>query len=212
MDYDAAHSIARVFKDITDFRSRFTAAHSARVAVCAREIARALAFTGKDQRQIYLGGLMHDIGKLVVPNAILCKPSALTPEEYALVQQHPYYTYHVLARVRGFEQIAEWAAFHHERLDGKGYCMRLDRTGLDMGAKIVAVADVASAIAEERPYRGASEPSKVLRVLREMADEGRLEPVVVSVLADQYSFIMECAADAQAAEEARYTERYARIE
>jgi len=209
LDYEAARSIAGVFKDITDFRSRFTATHSARVAVCAEGIGQALAFTGKDLQQVYLAGLMHDIGKLVVPNSILCKPAKLTAEEFAVVRQHPYYTHHILARVRGFEQIAEWAAFHHERQDGSGYCKHLDRHHLDLGAKVVTVADVASAIAEDRPYRPSRGKAVVLRELRDMTAKGRLEPCIVEVFADHYDPIMERLVDAQAADETRYRERYA---
>jgi len=209
LDYEAARSIAGVFKDMTDFRSRFTATHSARVAVCAEGLGQALAFTGMDLQQVYLAGLMHDIGKLVVPNAILCKPAKLTAEEFDVVRQHPYYTHHILSRVRGFEQIAEWAAFHHERQDGSGYCKHLDSSDLELGAKVVAVADVAAAIAEDRPYRPSSGKEVVLRELRKMAAKNLLEHSVVEALADHYDPIMERLGDAQAADEARYRERYA---
>lgn len=77
----------------------------------------------------------------MVPSAILCKPGRLSAEEYAVVRQHPYHTHRIPARVRGFEQAADWAANHHERLDGSGYCKGLDHGELDLGAKIVAMAD-----------------------------------------------------------------------
>ena len=211
LDYTAARSIAGVFKDMTDFRSRFTATHSAGVTACARGIAEAFNFSGKDLQQIELAGLMHDIGKLIVPNAILCKTTPLTADEYAVIRQHAYQTYRVLSRVRGFEQIAEWASFHHERLDGSGYCERLGRAELDLGAKIVAVADVATAIAERRPYRAGGDVSKVLDALRGMCGSGLLEPRIVEALADNYDSIMGGAQSAQAADEARYLERYAAI-
>lgn len=211
LDYQAAYSIASVFKDMTDFRSRFTATHSTGVANCARGIAEVLAFAGKDLQQIELAGVLHDIGKLVVPNAILCKPTRLTPEEYAVVRQHPYYTHRILSRVRGFEQIAEWASYHHERLDGSGYCEQLGRTELDVGAKVVAVADVAIAIAERRPYRGPGDQATVLKELFGMAEKGMLESLIVEALADHFESIMTRARMAQEADEARYTERYAMI-
>jgi HD-GYP domain-containing protein (c-di-GMP phosphodiesterase class II) len=211
LDYEAARSIAAVFKDMTDFRSRFTATHSTGVAVCARGIGEALAFTGRDLQQIDLAGLIHDIGKLVIPNAILCKPTSLTQKEYAVVRQHPFYTHRILSGVRGFEQIAEWAGFHHERLDGSGYCKQLERSELDVGAKVVAVADVATAIAEHRPYREPGNESKVLDALREMSGRGLLEPRIVEALADNYQSIMAGTKDAQVNDEARYRERYAMI-
>lgn len=211
LDYEAARSVALVFKDMTDFRSRFTATHSAGVVACARGIAEILDFSGKDLQQIDLAGLMHDIGKLAVPNAILCKPTHLTPEEYGVIQQHAFQTYRILSRVRGFEQIAEWAASHHERLDGSGYCGHLGRADLDVGAKIIAVADVATAIAERRPYREPGTESMVLDALRAMSVRGLLEPRIVEALADNYKVIMGCSHNAQAADEARYFERYAMI-
>ena len=211
LGYEAAHSIASVFKDMTDFRSRFTATHSTGVATCARCIAEVLAFAGKDLQQIELAGVLHDVGKLVVPNAILCKPTRLTPEEYAVVRQHPYYTHRILSRVRGFEQIAEWASYHHERLDGSGYCEQLGRAELDVGAKIVAVADVAMAIAERRPYRDPGNEATVLNELLGMSERGLLEPQIVEALADNFSLIMARARSAQDADETRYIERYAMI-
>jgi HD-GYP domain-containing protein (c-di-GMP phosphodiesterase class II) len=209
LDYDAALSIAGVFKDMTDFRSHFTATHSVGVAACAYEIGEALAFTGMDLQQIYLAGLMHDIGKLVVPNSILCKTSALTPAEYTMVQQHPFYTYRVLSRVSGFEQIAEWAGFHHERLNGSGYCKHLSNSDLDMGAKVIAVADVATAIAESRPYRATGDHEDVLRDLREMTEKNLLEPLIVEVLADNYESATKYTSHAQAVDKVRYLERFA---
>lgn len=211
LDFAAARAIASVFKDMTDFRSRFTAAHSAGVACCARGIAQRLGFSGKDLQQIELAGFLHDIGKLVVPNAILCKPEKLTANEYAIVRQHPYYTHRILSRVRGFEQIAEWAAFHHERLDGSGYTNRLVRDDLDLGAKIIAVADVATAIAERRPYRGPGNETSVLNTLRKMVKEGLLEAAIVDTLATHYANIMGAVQVAQEADETRYIERYAAI-
>ena len=209
LDFNAARAIASVFKDITDFRSRFTATHSMGVAVCARGIAEKLSFSGSDLQQIELAGYLHDVGKLVVPNAILCKPAKLTADEYAVIRQHTFYTHRILSRVRGFEQIAEWASFHHERLDGSGYCARLGRQQLDLGAKIVAVADVATAIAERRPYRGPGDKGAVLGALREMCNHNLLETVVVEALSDHYPDIMGAMRAAQAADESRYQTRYA---
>ncbi len=211
LDFEAARAIAVVLKDITDFRSRFTASHSSGVAACARSLAQRLAFSGKDLQQIEIAGFLHDVGKLVVPNAILCKPERLTAEEYAIIRQHPFYTYRVLSRVRGFEQIAEWASYHHERLNGSGYPGRLERNALDVGAKIVAVADVASAIAESRPYRDQGNKETVISALRNMSAQKLLEPVIVEALTDDYDEIVGASLEAQAEDERRYQERYMTI-
>lgn len=212
LDYPAARAMSGVLKDITDFRSRFTASHSAGVACCARQIAERLSFSGKDLQQIELAGFLHDLGKLVVPNAILCKPGALTAWEYAVVRQHPYYTYRILSQVRGFEQIAEWAAFHHERLDGSGYPGGMDHQTLSLGAKVVAVADVAAAVAERRPYREPGGERAVLSALNQMGTQGLLDSTVIEALADNYVSIMGTMQAAQDADEQRYQSRYAQFD
>ena len=208
LDYEAARSIVSVFKDMTDFRSPFTATHSTGVAACARGIGKAMAFIGKELQQIDMAGLMHDIGKLVVPDAILCKPTGLTSNEYAVIKQHPYYTFRILSRIRGFEKIAEWAGFHHERNDGSGYSMRLKQEELDLGAKIVAIADVATAISESRPYREPGDKAAVLNALRKMSSKGTLEPIIIEALVDNYQSIMVEVLDCQAADKTRYIEYY----
>lgn len=211
LDFESALSVARVFKDMTDFRSRFTACHSEGVATCSKDIGEVLGFTGRDLQKIHLAGLLHDIGKLVVPDAILCKPTRLTPEEYRVIKQHPYQTLRIVSRVPGMEQIGEWAAFHHERLDGSGYCLHNQRADLDMGAKAVAVADVATAIAERRPYRQPGENAVVLDELRAMSASGLLDSRIVEALADHFAPIMAHVRNEQAADETRYAQRYATI-
>jgi len=204
VDYATAHSLAGVLKDMTDFRSRFTVTHSAGVAVCARGIAESLGFAEKDLQQIELAGCLHDIGKLVVPNAILCKPGPLDPAEYAFIRQHPHFTHRILAGVAGFEQVAEWAAFHHERLDGSGYCRGLKAGDLDLGTRVVAVADVATAIAERRPYRQPGDESAVLSALRNMADDQLLDANVVTAFSDGVAHIMSATRMAQEEDELRF--------
>lgn len=211
LDFEAALSVAGVLKDMTDFRSRFTACHSVGVATCSKDIGEVLGFTGRDLQQIHLAGLLHDIGKLAVPDAILCKPTRLTPDEYLVIKQHPYQTLRIVSRVRGMEQIGEWAAFHHERLDGSGYCLHNQLADLDMGAKAVAVADVATAIAERRPYRQPGESMVVLDELRTMSARGLLDSRIVEALADNFAPIMAHVRDEQAADETRYARRYAKI-
>jgi len=212
LDYESVRSIASVFKDMTDFRSRFTSTHSTGVAACARGIGEVLDFTGNELQQIDLAGLLHDIGKLIVPNAILLKPTNLTSDEYEVVKQHPYHTYRILSRIRGFEKIAEWGGLHHERNNGSGYSMGLKREQLDVGAKIIAVADVTTAIFEPRPYRSAGDKSTVLKSLFEMASKGLLESKIIEALADNYETIMAGVKTSQAADQIRYSENYAMID
>lgn len=211
LDYAEARALASVFKDMTDFRTRFSVTHSTGVAWIAQGIGAALECTEIELQQLGLAGLLHDIGTLMVPNAILCKPAKLTADEFAVIQQHPHHTHKILAQVRGLGQVAQWAAYHHERLDGSGYSRRIGSVRLDLGARILAVADVATALAEDRAYRPAHDSARVLAALRAMADQGLLDAKVVATLTDNYPAIAAQARDAQAADEARYREHYATI-
>jgi len=197
IEYDDLHSLCAVFKNMIDFRSPFTATHSRGVAACAHEIAMRMGFAGDDLRQIELAGYLHDIGKLVVPNAILEKPGPLSREETLCVRQHAHLTHRILSQVGGFEKIARWASLHHERLDGSGYVSRHRAGDLDLGARIIAVADIATAVAEHRPYRAGCMNSEVMAVLRELVTAGKIDPDVVRVYADDSAEISERVRSAQ---------------
>ena len=104
-----------------------------------------------------MAGNFHDLGKLVIPNSILEKPGKLNDEEFALMKQHTYFTYSILTTIGGIQEIAEWAAFHHERLDGNGYPFHLNASKLSTGARIMAVADIVTTLAEDRPLPAGDE-------------------------------------------------------
>ena len=211
LDHAAARSLACVFKDMTDFRAGFTVTHSAGVAACACGIGEVMGLVENELQQLELAGLLHDIGKLTVPNAIFCKPAQLTSEEYAVIRQHSYCSFQILSRVRGFEKVAKWAGHHHERLDGSGYCRGIGTAGLDLGAKVLAVADIAIAMAERRPYREPGDAPTVLKELRAMAGRGCLDTTVVAALADNYPSITARVQAVQAEVETRYRNSYAMI-
>jgi HD-GYP domain-containing protein (c-di-GMP phosphodiesterase class II) len=106
-----------------------------------------------EQRRIYRAGLLHDIGKLGVSNAILDKAGPLTDDERTAVERHPLFTWEILSRVPAFRDFAWPAALHHERIDGRGYPWRVSGSRLDMTARILGVADVYEALTADRPYR-----------------------------------------------------------
>ena len=148
---DKTVELTVVLSRIIDYRSAFTAMHSAGVAASATALARLSGMDEDECKMMRIAGLLHDIGKLKVPRAILEKPGKLTEEEFNIVKEHPYYTRLNMMNLEGFEKIANWAAFHHEKLNGKGYPFHLDASSLDTGARIMAVADIFSAITEVRP-------------------------------------------------------------
>ena len=171
---------------VIDFRSPFTAMHSAGVAATARELARLSGMTQEECLMMEAAGNLHDIGKLRVPNAILEKPGKLTEEEFNVMREHPYYTSMILQDVEGFEKIAKWAAYHHEKLNGKGYPFHLRAEELDEGCRIMAVADIFSAITEVRPYRKGMNKEQAQKVLLENAERGEIYKKTVDLLMSHY--------------------------
>jgi putative nucleotidyltransferase with HDIG domain len=162
---DALDRIALAFAGVVDAKSPYTAAHSYRVTEVALAIARKLGFDEASLRLLKRAALLHDIGKLSVPNSILDKPGPLSPNEWEAVKLHPYYTLRVLLHVRGFKQVAQLAASHHERLDGGGYFRGLTGDQFPLLAQVLATADQYDALSTSRPYRPALPEEVVLRIL-----------------------------------------------
>jgi HD-GYP domain-containing protein (c-di-GMP phosphodiesterase class II) len=179
---DALYELARLFGRLIDYRSPFTATHSANVAQVAETLAELLGISQEERRLIGVAGYLHDLGKLAVPAEILDKPNALSAREVHLVRQHPYYTYRILSMIPGFEDIGIYAAMHHERLDGTGYPFH--RRDVPLGARLVAVADVFSALSEDRPYRAGMNWDDSLTILDQMAVSGALDSDVVGLVRD----------------------------
>lgn len=189
INYDNIYSIASLFRNTIDFKSRFTATHSTGVAECAVVLSRIFGLTENEIKQIEIAGYLHDIGKLVVPNSILEKPGKLTKEEFAVIRQHTYFTYSVLTTIGGLDHIAEWAAFHHEKLDGSGYPFHVSSEQIATGSRIMAVADIFTAIAEDRPYRKGMERGKIESILTSQVDNNALDKNIVKLLLDNFDEI-----------------------
>lgn len=174
--------ISKLFARIIDFRSRFTAVHSEGVAAVAKSLGKAMDMSEEEVLKLEIGGYLHDIGKLTVPPEILEKPGPLTEEEFQVMKAHTYHSYVLLDRVKGMEEINGYASMHHERLDGTGYPFKKQGHELSLGAKIMAVADVYTAITENRPYRKGMEEKKALQILGKMKDRQEVDPAVVKAL------------------------------
>jgi len=145
--------IADAFALIIDGKSPFTFEHSARVSRYAVAINERLGADGVEPVRLRRAALLHDLGKLTVPNSILDKPGPLDRAERDIVQQHPAYTLSLLRRVPIFNQFADDAANHHEWVDGRGYCRGLSGAALSTTARILADADVLDALTSDRPYQ-----------------------------------------------------------
>jgi putative nucleotidyltransferase with HDIG domain len=157
--------IATAFAWVIDAKSSFTFEHSDRVASLAVAAAARLGFADTGLVRMRRAALLHDIGKLAVPNAILDKPGKLTDAEWTTVKQHPALTLHVLQQVPVFRELAEDAANHHERVDGRGYSRGLSGAQMTPAAKVLCVADVADALMSQRPYREALPVDEVIALL-----------------------------------------------
>ncbi|MBQ8088999.1 MAG: HD domain-containing protein [Clostridia bacterium] len=186
---DETIRLTELMSRIIDFRSPFTAMHSAGVAVTAQTLAALAGMSQDECKQMRIAGNLHDIGKLKIPKSILEKPGKLTDEGFNIMKEHAYYTYILLRDVRGFDWIAQWAAFHHEKLNNKGYPFKLSGDQIPFGSRVMAVADVFSAVAEERPYRKGMEKQKVIEVLRSDAERGALSRPIVELLIEHYDEI-----------------------
>lgn len=195
---------AEAFSLVIDFRSPFTAMHSAGVAAAAVGLARLMGMSSDEQMQMRIAANLHDLGKLKIPAEIIEKNGKLTEEEYAIVKEHSYYTYMLLKDIRGFGDIARWAGFHHEKPSGGGYPFGLADGDIPMGAKLMGAADVFSALTEDRPYRGAMEKERVIAILRENADSGSLSPRAVALLIENFDEINAARDKASHAAGARY--------
>jgi HD domain len=146
-----------------DARDRYTAGHSAAVAIYSRDIAKRMGLSQFIQEQAYLCGLVHDIGKIGLPPGLLEKPGALTLEERRQMQEHSAIGERILAHVDEYSEISTIVRFHHERIDGQGYPDGLVGDSIPLVSRIIAVADAYNAMTSDRPYRDAM-PSRVARM------------------------------------------------
>ncbi|WP_373974027.1 HD domain-containing protein [Chitinibacter sp. SCUT-21] len=188
---------AQFFALVIDSRSHFTATHSAGVAITAESIARNLGMSEQECIKLRMAGYLHDLGKLAIPSELIERQGKLDQCEMARIRSHSYLTLDILSMIKGLEDVAEWAACHHERLDGSGYPYHRKGADLSLGARIVAVADVYTALTEQRPYRSGLEPEAVLAMLDEQQRQGKLDPLVINALRSNLATIEAARIQAQ---------------
>jgi len=172
-------SFAKGLVATLDARDRYTAGHSAAVAVYARDIARRMSLDSEVVELAYLCGLVHDIGKIGLPAGLLEKPGALTLDERREMQRHSEIGEGILANVDTYSEIASVVRHHHERVDGQGYPDGLSEPNIPQLSRIIAVADAYNAMTSDRPYRDAM-PSRVARLRLAQAVETQFDTSVVA--------------------------------
>jgi len=174
-------SAMRVAARSIDAKDSYTNGHSTRVAALSREIARRLGWSEEDVENVFFTALVHDIGKIGVPDSLLTKPSALTEEEFKIIRTHATTGYNILREFKGVPNIGLGARYHHERYDGNGYCEGLAGEDIPMIARIIAVADAYDAMASSRVYRDKLEP-EIIRSELEKGKGTQFDPEIASIM------------------------------
>jgi len=197
IDLDMLRKFAKTVAHIIDYRSRFTSTHSSGVAAVALELTRIHGFSERECKMMEIAGYLHDLGKLAVSNDILEKNGALSFEEVNEMRKHTYYTFVALNKIKGLEHISTWAAYHHEKLNGNGYPFHIKGEDFTKLARIMAVADIFTAITEDRPYRLGMKSEEALKTLTNMVESGAIDAGIVEVVRDNFSCINDLRIKAQ---------------
>ncbi len=174
--------IAWVFADIIDSKSPFTYTHSSGLAKLINKISGYLNCDEEKRTKLEAAALLHDIGKLRIPNSILNKPGKLTNDEYTVIRSHTYYTRYILSQVDGLNEITDWAANHHEKLDGSGYPLGISGSSLSKEERLMGVCDMYQALTENRPYRPGMSETKAFSILDDSVNKGKISGEAVNVL------------------------------
>jgi HD-GYP domain-containing protein (c-di-GMP phosphodiesterase class II) len=164
---------------LLDLKELDTGLHATRLAAWAVRVAERMGLPEKDLQAVETASVLHDVGKIGVPNEILLKPGRLTDEEFTVVKKHSEYGWAILRNIPGFERISLLVLHHHERWDGRGYPSGLRGEEIPLGARIVAMVDTFDAMLSDRPYRKGM-PLQV--VLEKLSPEGghQFDPEVLS--------------------------------
>jgi HD-GYP domain-containing protein (c-di-GMP phosphodiesterase class II) len=192
---DLFGAAVRALISAIDAKDNYTHGHSERVARVSVCLAETLHLAKTEVNTLYLGGLLHDIGKIGVDDAVLNKPGALTPDEFAHIKQHPQWGYDILRPVRQLERILPIVLHHHEAWDGSGYPHGLSRDETPMLARVAAVADAFDAMSSDRPYRRGMPDAKLDAIFREGAGR-QWDPVVIDAFFTARDEVRQAAQDA----------------
>lgn len=185
--------LAEIFACIVDAKSPFTAQHSLGVSRLARFLGEQMGISQENCDKLEIAGLLHDLGKLRVPDEILDKPGKLDPRERLIINTHSFETFQILHNLTGFEEIAPWASYHHEEPGGTGYPFHLKGEDLPLEARILRVADIFQALAQHRPYRQGLDIGRIMEFLTELEQQGRLDADIVAMIRNHPDQSMQAA-------------------
>ena len=173
--------VVQTLAEAIDAKDKYTNGHSGRVAAYAREIARRYGYTQAQQDEIFMMGLLHDVGKIGVPDAVINKPTKLTDEEFAHIRSHPVMGATILGKITEMPKLSIGARWHHERYDGRGYPDGLQGDAILEEARIIAIADAYDAMTSRRSYRDVLSQDKVRQEIIKGAGS-QFDPVFAEIM------------------------------
>lgn len=173
-------NLATLIAQIIDYKSHYTCKHSSGVAVNCKKMAEFYKFPSEKITRYYLAGALHDVGKLMISNDILQKPTRLDDDEYQIMKQHAYYTYDILSQIKNMDEIMIWASHHHEKLNGTGYPFGLKEENLSMEERLMACCDIYQALTEERAYKKGFSHEEAISIMRDMVIKGEIDNGIVA--------------------------------
>lgn len=175
-------NMARLFADVVDAKSPYTAEHSVGVATLSRYLAQCCQLPEQTLTRIEAAGLMHDLGKLKISDSILESPGPLEGDSLVAMRHHSYMTFIILNRISGLEEITRWASEHHEKLDGSGYPFHKTAADLSVESRIVMIADIFQALAQNRPYRRSLQPEDIVDIIKKQVQQGKLDAEIFRIV------------------------------
>lgn len=190
-------SFSSLIRRMIDFRSPFTATHSSGVSATAEYLGMLAGLNEHECFDLKVAGYLHDLGKLAIPTEILEKPGKLTDDEFNLMRGHTFYTYRALEPIEDLALINKYGSYHHERLDGTGYPFRLERKNLPLGSRLLAVADVFTALTEDRPYRKGMSNEQTIIVIDKMGQNNKLDAEIIELVKAHHEAINQARIEAQ---------------
>jgi putative two-component system response regulator len=190
-ELDSAQAVIFAFARTVEAKSPYTFGHSERATNHAVRLAVRAGLSEAEVAVLRSGGLLHDIGKIGTPDAILNKPGPLSREEYEIVQQHPMQGVRIVEPLQSLRNTIPMIRWHHERCDGRGYPDGLTAKDIPRSVRILAVADVYDAVSSARPYRPAIPGRKCLELLRENAANGGLDPDLAELFVEDIAEVVD---------------------
>jgi len=178
---ESTESVVFALARTIEAKCRYTLGHSERVTQYALTLAEKIGLSATEQDILRRGAVLHDIGKLSIPDALLNKPGRLTPEEFAIIQRHPAEGARIVEPLRSARDVVPLVRWHHERLDGAGYPDGLFGGAIPLLTRVLSVADVYDALSSDRPYRVALTHEQCVELLVENAEGGGLDLELVNV-------------------------------